>query len=112
MGKYFGAIRLCVNAAIMLTCGVLYFKSIMVVRASKTIDRKGTLTYGFAAVGFAWVILVLPHLIFVDFFLPIENKRLLGWNIYLETYIQYYQHSNLLSAYVSDTYVQQYFDDL
>ncbi|XP_075247509.1 uncharacterized protein LOC142340698 [Convolutriloba macropyga] len=83
-------LRLILNIYTVSVSGILYYECGKVLLVSKTITRKGLLTKAFAAILVLWVLLVLPHVCFMDFkrkgsfssmgktFLTAAKARLLG----------------------------------
>ena len=60
--------RLGYNIIVITASGYFSFKCIATLKKSRAIDRKGLLTFVFAANLLSWILIVMPHLIFFDFF--------------------------------------------
>ncbi|XP_063717636.1 uncharacterized protein LOC134844751 [Symsagittifera roscoffensis] len=57
-----------ISLVVIVLCAYLYIRCAITLKKS-TITRKGLLTKAFAAILFFWIVMVLPHVIFIDFWM-------------------------------------------
>ena len=97
---YFRYFRLAYNLIVVSVCSLLYRHCILTIRNSRVNKRGKLLTFAFIGNLVGWLVTVLPHLIYLDFFLD-------GDQIMLPTFF-YWKHFQHYLTNVSDG--QQIYD--